>query len=135
METDLACVIRSPQELTDEHVQFFIYQLLRGLKFIHSANVIHRSVGPAITRRVDQAGRHGALENAARPQFMISRVRRWLYRSHIHMHPRATPHSRPMTAAHHLLALCFVLFLCVCTETSSRATCSSTATASSAASW
>ena len=44
METDLACVIRSPQELTDEHVQFFIYQVLRGLKFIHSANVIHRSV-------------------------------------------------------------------------------------------
>jgi hypothetical protein len=28
METDLACVIRSPQELTDEHVQFFIYQCL-----------------------------------------------------------------------------------------------------------
>jgi hypothetical protein len=44
METDLACVIRSPQELTEEHVQFFIYQVLRGLKFIHSANVIHRSV-------------------------------------------------------------------------------------------
>jgi hypothetical protein len=32
METDLACVIRSPQELTEEHVQFFIYQVLRGLK-------------------------------------------------------------------------------------------------------
>jgi mitogen-activated protein kinase 1/3 len=38
METDLACVIRSPQELTDEHCQFFIYQVLRGLKYIHSAN-------------------------------------------------------------------------------------------------
>jgi len=45
METDLACVIRSPQELTDEHVQFFIYQVLRGLKYIHSANVIHRYGG------------------------------------------------------------------------------------------
>ena len=44
METDLACVIRSPQELTDEHVQFFIYQVLRGLKFIHSAGVIHRDM-------------------------------------------------------------------------------------------
>jgi serine/threonine protein kinase len=44
METDLACVIRSPQDLTDEHCQFFIYQVLRGLKYIHSANVVHRDL-------------------------------------------------------------------------------------------
>eukprot|EP00457_Paulinella_chromatophora_P004564 gb/GEZN01004576.1/.p1 GENE.gb/GEZN01004576.1/~~gb/GEZN01004576.1/.p1 ORF type:complete len:500 (+),score=60.29 gb/GEZN01004576.1/:134-1501(+) len=46
METDLASVIRSPQELTDEHCQFFIYQVLRGLKFIHSADVMHRDLKP-----------------------------------------------------------------------------------------
>jgi len=46
METDLACVIRSPQELTDEHCQFFIYQVLRGLKYIHSSNVMHRDLKP-----------------------------------------------------------------------------------------
>jgi hypothetical protein len=44
METDLACVIKSSQALTDDHVQFFLYQLLRGLKFVHSANVVHRDL-------------------------------------------------------------------------------------------
>ena len=41
---DLSQIIRSPQQLTDVHVQTFIYQLLRGLKYIHSAHVLHRSV-------------------------------------------------------------------------------------------
>ena len=29
METDLASIIKSPQPLSDEHCQFFLYQILR----------------------------------------------------------------------------------------------------------
>ncbi|CAN1300574.1 Mitogen-activated protein kinase 4 [Linum perenne] len=38
MDTDLHQIIRSDQFLTDDHCQYFLYQLLRGLKYVHSAN-------------------------------------------------------------------------------------------------
>mmetsp|Transcript_4081 Transcript_4081/g.7171 ORF Transcript_4081/g.7171 Transcript_4081/m.7171 type:complete len:412 (-) Transcript_4081:186-1421(-) len=46
MDTSLRRVIRSDETLSDSHVQFFIYQLVRALKYIHSAHVIHRDVKP-----------------------------------------------------------------------------------------
>jgi len=42
MDTDLHQIIRSNQALSEEHCQYFLYQILRGLKYIHSANVLHR---------------------------------------------------------------------------------------------
>jgi serine/threonine protein kinase len=46
METNLYKIIYSKNELTDEHVQYFLYQILNGLKHIHSAGVIHFALHP-----------------------------------------------------------------------------------------
>ncbi|KAL7192443.1 hypothetical protein ACSBR2_024307 [Camellia fascicularis] len=46
MESDLHQVIKANDDLTPEHYQFFLYQLLRGLKHIHTANVFHRDLKP-----------------------------------------------------------------------------------------
>lgn len=46
METDLHKVIRT-QKLSDDHIQYFVYQSLRALKALHSANVLHRDLKPS----------------------------------------------------------------------------------------
>jgi mitogen-activated protein kinase 7 len=46
MECDMHQIIRSGQHLTDSHYQSFIYQTLCGLKYIHSADVLHRDLKP-----------------------------------------------------------------------------------------
>ncbi|WOL09986.1 mitogen-activated protein kinase [Canna indica] len=47
MDTDLNQIIRSNQPLNDDHCQYFLYQILRGLKYVHSANVLHRDLKPS----------------------------------------------------------------------------------------
>lgn len=41
---DLKQLLDSNQEITDQNTQYFMYQILRGMKYIHSANVLHRDI-------------------------------------------------------------------------------------------
>lgn len=46
MDADLCHIIQSKYAISEEHIKRFLYQLLRGLKGMHSANVLHRDLKP-----------------------------------------------------------------------------------------
>ncbi|GAC97394.1 MAP kinase [Pseudozyma hubeiensis SY62] len=46
-EADLSQIIRSGQALSDAHHQYFMAQILRGVRYMHAAKVIHRDLKPS----------------------------------------------------------------------------------------
>jgi len=46
MGADLNNIVKT-QKLSDDHVQFLVYQMFRGLKYVHSAGIIHRDLKPS----------------------------------------------------------------------------------------
>lgn len=46
MDADLCHIIQSKYPLSEEAIKRFLYQLLRGIKAMHSANVLHRDLKP-----------------------------------------------------------------------------------------
>lgn len=44
LDSDLHRVIQSKQVLSDEHNRYFMYQILRALRYMHKQNIIHRDL-------------------------------------------------------------------------------------------
>ncbi|EWM29196.1 mitogen-activated protein kinase [Nannochloropsis gaditana] len=47
MDVDLHRAIYYGRPLSPEHVQFFLYQILCGIKYIHSVGIVHRDLKPS----------------------------------------------------------------------------------------
>lgn len=47
LDTDMDRLIRTTRNLLLEHHRYFVYQVLRALKFLHSANIVHRDLKPS----------------------------------------------------------------------------------------
>lgn len=44
MESDLKQLLKSKQPIDDKNVQYFLYNILCGLRYVHSAQILHRDL-------------------------------------------------------------------------------------------
>ena len=44
MDTNLRAIIKSEQVLSPKHVEYIMYQILLGVRYMHSANILHRDL-------------------------------------------------------------------------------------------
>ena len=47
LDSDLHKVIYSKTSISDEHIQYFMYQSLCAVNYLHSSNIVHRDLKPA----------------------------------------------------------------------------------------
>jgi tRNA A-37 threonylcarbamoyl transferase component Bud32 len=87
MDTDLHRVIQSPQKLSDQHIQFLLFQLLSAVHYLESCNVIHRDLKPsnilvnaACELRVCDFGLARGVEDASDDPITVYVVTRWCVR-------------------------------------------------------
>ncbi|KAL0866941.1 hypothetical protein Bca101_046059 [Brassica carinata] len=81
MDADLRAIIKSGQNLEQLHYEFLLYQILRGLKHIHSANVLHRDLKPGNLlvnancelKICDFGLARGTSENNAMTEYVVTR--------------------------------------------------------------
>ena len=91
LETDLHQVIKANDDLTQEHHQFFLYQMLRGLKFIHSGA---RPCAPSRPVRKLTPTRHSqrvpprpqAEEHPGQQRLQAEDLRLWVSAPRLHRH-------------------------------------------------
>jgi mitogen-activated protein kinase 1/3 len=50
LPTDLQNVLHSPSFLSGEHIRWLLLDMLKALKYLHSASIVHRDLKPAVRR-------------------------------------------------------------------------------------
>lgn len=82
MEADLRDILESNQDLSELHVQYFMYQILLAVSYMHSADVLHRDLKPEVY--IDNCRRQAyfVLEYSTQRRLPTKVVRLWFSKRH-----------------------------------------------------